>query len=293
VTADVTRLVDESKSSVAAVCRVLGLARSTVYAQRSRRISARALDTAQLDVEIKAAHAESQRRYGSPRIHHALRRQGRAVGRRRVAERMRALGLCGKRPKRFRRTTQSDPLHTAAPNILDRRFHSWHQPNQAWVGDITFIWTQDSWVYLAILVDLCTRAIVGWSVSQHCDTELALKCLNNAAARHRPPPGLLHHTDRGSTYTAGAYRKRLEELGMTASMSRTGNCWDNAVAESTFGTIKAELLNDETLENIHAVQQTLFPYIEGFYNRTGLHSTLGYATPAERQALALLNQPAA
>jgi transposase InsO family protein len=194
MTADVTRLADESKSSVAAVCRVLGLARSTVYAQRSRPISARALDTAQLDVEIKAVHAASKQRYGSPRIQRALRRRGRAVGRKRVANRMRALSLRARRPKRFRRTTQSNPSHIAALNILDRRFHDWHQPNQAWVGDITFVWTREGWVYLAILIDLCTRAIVGWSVSRHCDTELALRCLDNAVAHHRPPPGLLHRS---------------------------------------------------------------------------------------------------
>ena len=203
MTADVTRLADESKSSIAAVCRVLEVPRSSVYARRSRPISARARDTAELDVDIAAVHAESERRYGSPRVQRELQRRGRSVSRKRIATRMRLLGLRARRPKRFRRTTQADPSHAPAPNLLDRRFQ-WSKPNQAWVGDITFVWTQQGWAYLAILVDLCTRAIVGWAVGRDCDTELALRCLNAAVALHRPPPGLMHHTDRGSTYTASA-----------------------------------------------------------------------------------------
>jgi transposase InsO family protein len=150
-----------------------------------------------------------------------------------------------------------------------------------------FVWTQQGWAYLAILVDLCTRAIVGWAVGRDCDTELALRCLNAAVARHRPPPGLMHHTDRGSTYTANAYRKRLEQLGMIVSMSRKGNCWDNAVAESTIGTIKAELLDGAPPDDMHALQRALFPYIESFYNRRRLHSTLGYITPSDKELLAI------
>lgn len=292
MTADVTRLADETKSSISAVCRALEVPRSSVYAQRSRPISARARDTAELDVDIAAVHAESERRYGSPRVHRELQRRGRAVSRKRIATRMRLLGLRGRHPKRFRRTTRADPSHAPAPNLLDRRFQ-WSRPNQAWVGDITFIWTQQGWVYLAILVDLCTRAIVGWAVSRDCDTELALRCLNAAVARHKPPPGLMHHTDRGSTYTAGAYRRRLEQLGMVASMSRRGNCWDNAVAESTIGTIKAELLDGALPDDIHDVQRQLFPYIESFYNRRRLHSTLGYITPSDKELLAISDRQVA
>ena len=150
-----------------------------------------------------------------------------------------------------------------------------------------FIWTQYGWVYLVIVVDLCTRAIVGWAVSRDCDTELALLCLNAAVARHTPPLGLMHHTDRGSTYAAGPYRRPLEQLGMIVSMSRKGNCWDNAVAESTIGTIKAELRDGALPDDSHDVQRDLFPYIESFYNRRGLHSTLGYITPSDRESLAI------
>lgn len=284
MTADVHRLADETSSSVAAVCRVLELPRSSVYARRNRVPSRRALETAQLDVEVAAAHASSEKRYGSPRVHRALQRQGRRVSRKRVEARMRVLGLRARPPKRFRRTTRADETQRPSANLLDRRFH-WPAPNQAWCADITFIWTEEGWVYLALLVDLCTRSIVGWAVSRSCDTALALRCLNNAVARHHPPPGLMHHSDRGSTYTAEAYRRRLRELGMVQSMSRRGNCWDNAVAESTIGTIKAELF-DRVPVDIHDVQHQLFTYIESFYNRHRLHSSLGYITPYEKQLMA-------
>jgi len=285
VTADVHLLADETNTSVSAVCRALELPRSSAYARRNRKPSRRARDTAALDVEIAAAHAQSHKRYGSPRVHRQLQRQGRRVGRKRVEARMRAQGLTARRPKRFRRTTQADPKQTPAPNVPNRQFHR-DAPNQAWVGDISFVWTHEGWVYLAILVDLCTRAIVGWSVSRNCDAALALKCLENAVARHRPAPGLLHHTDRGSTYTAADYRARVRALEMVESMSRKGNCWDNAVAESTFSTIKSELLSDDNvLQNIYEVQHELFTYIESFYNRNRLHSSINYVTPNEKQQL--------
>jgi putative transposase len=283
VTADVHLLADETKTSVAAVCRALELPRSSVYARRNRPLSRRAQDTAQLDVEVAAAHAESRQRYGSPRVHRALRRQGRRVSRKRVETRMRVLGLRSKRAKRFRRTTQANHGHAPSPDLLNRRFTR-TTPHEAWCGDITFIGTEQGWVYLAILIDLCTRSIVGWAVSERCDTALALSCLNRAVARHRPGAGLLHHTDRGSTYSAAAYRSRLQELGMIQSMSRRGNCWDNAVAESTFGSIKTELFDRMPVDS-HDVQHQLFEYIESFYNRHRLHSTLDYATPDEMKQL--------
>ena len=284
MTADVHRLADETHASVAAVCRALEVPRSTVYARRSRAPSRRAAETASLDVEVAAIHRESKKRYGSPRVHQELRRRGQRVSRKRVEHRMRAQGLVGRRPKRFRRTTEANPTHIPAPNILDRRF-DWPEPDQAWVGDITYLWTARGWVYLALLVDLCTRRIVGWAVCDRCDTDLALRALNVAVARRRPGRGLMHHTDRGSTYTAKDYRDRLTALGMTASMSRKGNCWDNAVAESTIGSIKAELFDRWLPTGIHDVRQALFPYIEGFYNRRRLHSSLGYITPAEKESL--------
>jgi transposase InsO family protein len=285
VTADVHLLAEQSNTSVSAVCRVLRLPRSTVYARRQREPSRRERDTAALDVEVAAVHNQSEGRYGSPRVHQELLRQGRRVGRKRVAARMQAQGLRARRPKRFRRTTEADPSRTPAPNLLERRFDGW-QPDQVWVGDITFIWTQQGWAYLAILVDLCTRAIIGWALSKHCDTDLALRALEGAVARRKPKPGWMHHTDRGSTYTADRYQQRLRALGADISMSRKGDCWDNAVAESTIGTLKAELFGEDVPEDIYAIQRMLFPYIEGFYNRRRLHSSLGYITPAEKEALA-------
>jgi putative transposase len=290
VTADVHLLAAETKTSVAAVCRALELPRSSVYARRNRQPSRRAQDTALLDVEVAAAHEGSKQRYGSPRVHRALQREGRRVSRKRVAARMTALGLRSKRTKRFRHTTEANPAHTPSPNLLDRNFAK-DTPHEAWCGDITFIWTEQGWVYLALLIDLCTRSIVGWAVSDRCDTALALSCLNRAVARHRPPVGLLHHTDRGATYTAGAYRARLRELGMVQSMSRRGNCWDNAVAESTIGSIKAELFDCVPVD-IHDVRHQLFEYIESFYNRHRLHSTLDYVTPDEKLQLVAAAQVA-
>jgi putative transposase len=284
VTADVHRLADESQASVAAVCRTLSIPRSTVYARRAKAVSARERQTAAIDVEVKAVHTQSRGRYGSPRVHRELRRQGRHVSRKRVEARMRALNLVGRRPKRFRRTTKTDPSHLPAPNLLDRRF-DWAAPNTAWVGDITYVWTALGWAYLAILVDLCTRAIVGWAVSEHCDTALALQALDAAVARQRPSAGLLHHSDRGCQYTSGDYRKRLDAYGMVASMSRKGNCWDNAVAESTIGSIKAELFAEWVPCDRNDAARALFVYIESFYNRKRLHSSIGYITPAEKEKL--------
>lgn len=294
MSADVHLMAAETDTSVAAVCRALEVPRSTVYARRGRPLSDRARETAKLDVEIAAVFAENKGRYGSPRVHRVIRNRCKRLGRKRVEARMRVLRLKARRPKRFRRTTEANPTHMPAPNVLDRRFDDWTRPNQAWVGDITYIWTHGGWVYLAILLDLYTRGIVGWAVSTHCDAKLALEALDRAVARHRPPRGLLHHTDRGSTYTAEDYRRRLRALGMTESMSRKANCWDNAVAESTFGTIKAELFADAAIPaDLHEASRALFPYIEGFYNRTRLHSSLGYKTPAERELEALLTETAA
>lgn len=285
MTADVFLLADEANSSVSAVCNALGVPRSSAYERRGRKQSRRAKQTASLDVAVKAAHTESKGRYGSPRIHQELRRQGRSVSRKRVAKRMQVLNITARRPKRFRRTTEANLTHVPAENLLNRRFDGW-QPDQAWVGDITFIWTLAGWAYAAFIIDLGTRAIVGWAVSNHCDTDLALRALNNAIARRRPAPGLLHHSDRGSTYTADAYRKCTSAHGMVTSMSRKGNCWDNAVAESTIGTVKTELFGDEIPEDWHHVQRMLFPYVEGFYNRRRLHSAIGYITPAEKELIA-------
>lgn len=282
MTVDVRRFATEVNASVSAVCKALGLSRSTVYSRANATLSARAVETVELDAAIQAEFAASGQRYGSPRVHQSLRRKGRRVSRKRVENRMRAMGLRGRVPKRFRRTTRSNPEHVPAPNVLERRF-LWPEPNQAWVGDLTYVWTRNGWAYLALLVDLCTRRITGWALSDRCDTELALKALHNAVERQRPTAGLIHHTDRGSTYTASDYRGALSDFEMVTSMSAKGNCWDNAVAESTIGTVKLEALGDYVPVDIHELRRILFPYIEGFYNHQRLHSSIGYKTPAEKE----------
>ena len=292
MTVDVRLFAAEVNASVSAVCKALGLNRSTVYARANATLSAHAAETVELDAAIQAEFAASGQRYGSPRVHQALRRKGRRVGRKRVERRMRALGLRGRVPKRFRRTTRSNPEHVPAPNVLERRF-VWSEPNQAWVGDLTYVWTRNGWAYLALLVDLCTRRITGWALSEHCDTELALRALRNGVERHTSAAGLIHHTDRGSTYTAGAYRRALGDFEMVASMSKKGDCWDNAVAESTIGTVKVEALGDYVPVDVHELKQILFLYIEGFYNHQRLHSTIGYKTPDEKERELLASAQAA
>lgn len=282
MTADVRLFATEVNASVSAVCKALGLSRSTVYARANATLSARAVETVELDAAIQAEFTASGERYGSPRVHQSLRRKGRRVSRKRVEKRMQTLGLRGRAPKRFRRTTCSNPEHVPAPNVLERRF-LWPEPNQAWVGDITYVWTRNGWAYLALLTDLCTRRIIGWALSERCDTALVLKALRRAVERHRPSAGLIHHTDRGSTYTSGDYRGALDDFEMVASMSAKGDCWDNAVAESTNGTVKTEALGDYIPIDIHELGRILFLYIEGFYNHQRLHSSIGYKTPAEKE----------
>jgi len=281
VSAVVFRVAKEAEQSVAKVCRALNVSRSTLYARRTRPPSRRSRETAAIDLEVKAAFDEHRGRYGSPRLHRELHERGRRVSRKRVARRMKELGLRARRPTRYRVTTQADGS-PVAPNLLARRFDG-HAPNEVWVGDVTYIWTLEGWLYLAILIDLGTRGIVGWATSEWCDTSLCLLALERAVARYHPSKGLMHHTDRGSTYTSEAYQKRLRALGIVTSMSRKGNCWDNAVAESTIGTIKAELLDDMPLATRRAVTQELFLYIEAYYNRRRRHSALGYRAPVDVQ----------
>jgi len=288
MTAAVSSVSASAYKSIRAVCQVLKVPRSTLYAQASKGKGPRAESTRRLDAHITASFAKARGRYGSPRIHQVLRREGLRVARKRIETRMRVLGLQARRSRRFRKTTQADPTKTPAPNLLARNF-SRDLPDEAWVGDITYLSTETGWVYLALLIDLCTRGIVGWAVGRNCDTPLALAALESAVANRPPPRGLVHHTDRGSTYTAHDYQKRLSQLGMAVSMSRKGNCWDNAVAESTIGTIKTELFDGEVLTDIYQVREMLFSYIEVFYNRQRLHSTLGYISPAEKERLIIMS----
>jgi putative transposase len=225
---------------IAVLCRVLDVSPSGYYASRKRPASRRSLRNAELDTRIRAAHTASKGRYGSPRVHAELRENGEKVGRKRVARLMREGGLAGRMRRRFRATTDSNHAFPIARNILARDFTAVH-PNEAWVTDITAIPTHEGWLYLAAILDLFSRRVVGWATSANVDRYLALAALDMAIRDRRPPRGLVHHSDRGSTYASGDYRKALRARGIACSMSRKGDCWDNAVAESLFGSLKREI----------------------------------------------------
>ena len=246
--------------------------------------AARARGDAQLAVEIAAIHTASRQRYGSPRVHAELRARGQGVSRKRVARLMRHRGLAARRRRRVRVTTDSRYPFPVAANVLARRFAA-PAPDVVWVTDITYIPTGEGWLYLAVLLDLCSRAIVGWAMSDRITRQLTLDALGMALARRRPPPGLLHHSDRGSQYASGDYQTALGRQGILCSMSRRGDCWDNAVAESFFATLKVELVHDALWPTRAAARGAVFEYIEIFYNRQRRHSSLGFLSPLafERQ----------
>jgi putative transposase len=266
---------------VAALCRLLGVTRQGYYAFAKRQTGARVEQEIALCARIRGVHAESQERYGSPRVLRELRRQGLSIGKRRVERAMRGMGLCARPPRRFRvTTTVLDPKNTVEPNVLSRDFTA-TRPDQRWVTDITYVWTDEGWCYLAAILDLFSRRVVGWALDTTLSTTLPLQALGMAVGRRRPRPGLLHHSDRGCQYTSADYRGALKELGVVVSMSRKGNCWDNAVAESFFSTLKTELVHRQSWANRLQLRSAVFEYIEVFYNRRRLHSSIGYKTPAE------------
>jgi putative transposase len=276
----------------ALICRVLGVARSAYYAWARREVSARAREDAALGAQITAAHERSRGSYGAPRIHAALRAAGIRTSRRRVARLMRAAGLVGCCRRRRVRTTVADPAHAPAPNLVARDFTA-PAPDRLWLGDITYVATQEGWLYLATLLDAHSRRVVGWAMADHLRTELALDALAMALRSRPPPPGLVHHTDRGCQYTAAAYREALAARGVTASMSRSGNCLDNAMAESFFATLKAELVDRRHWATRAAARTAIFEWIEVFYNRQRAHSALAYQPPAIFEEVLLLQRSVA
>lgn len=266
---------------VLVMCKVMGVTRSGFYAWKKRPKSVRARADDQLAAEIAAAYEKSRKRYGSPRIHRALRKKGIRVGAKRIARLMREGGIVARQKRRFRRTTDSKHSNPIAPNILARDFEP-AAPNQSWAGDVTYVATGEGWSYLAVLLDLFSRRVVGWAMSTTNDTALALAALNGAVGtRHDMPAGLVHHTDRGSPYASEAYREALAAHGMTQSMSRTGDCWDNSLAESFFATLRAELVDHEVYATARVAERSIGDYIENFYNVERLHSHLDYVSPIE------------
>jgi transposase InsO family protein len=259
---------------------VLGVSRSGFYAWRKRPASARSKKRAQLVTEISAAHKKSSRRYGSPRVHRALRNKGIKVNHKTVERLMREEGIVGRQKRRFRRTTDSNHGNPVAPNVVARDFEP-PAANKVWAGDVTYIATAEGWAYLAVLLDLFSRRVVGWAISDTNDTALALAALNRALKGRVVNAGLVHHTDRGSPYASDEYRAALAARGIVQSMSRTGDCWDNAVSESFFATLRAELVDDERYLNQLAAETSIGEYIDRFYNVERLHSHLDYVSPIE------------
>ena len=274
---------------VTVLCRVLRVSHAGYYAWSRRGPSAHAQEDTVLTAQIRVVHTSSRLTYGSPRTQAALAAAGRKVGRKRVARLMRQAGLRGRTRRRVQpRTTVVDPAALPAPNRVRRQFET-ATTNQLWVGDITYIRTAEGWLYLATLLDTCSRRIVGWAMADHLRTELALDALHMAVGQRRPRSGtLVHHTDRGCQYTARAYQTALAALGISCSMSRAGNCYDNAVAESFFATLKNELVERHAWETRQEAREAIFEWIAVFYNRQRRHSALGYRSPAafERTLLA-------
>jgi putative transposase len=281
---NVFEFIDAEKAQypIGVLCKALDVSRPGYYAHTRRPPSKHATRDAALGAKIAEIHARSGKRYGSPRVHEELREDGEHVSRKRVSRIMKERDLRGKRRRRFRVTTQSEHDMPVAPNVLARDFSA-SAPNQKWVGDITYIWTREGWLYLAVLIDLFSRRVVGWSMSDSLATELPLRALQMAIHARRPPRGLVHHTDRGCQYASSDYRAVLEQHGLVASMSRKGDCWDNAVAESFFASLKTELVRDIDFLTRDQARREVFAYIEGFYNRRRRHSSLGYANPEKRE----------
>lgn len=264
---------------VAWMCRKLGVSRSGFYAFQARRDSPRAVEDARLRQLVALAHEAGRRTYGSPRIHRELRDvHGIRIGRNRVIRLMRSEGIRGVCRRRRVRTTDSRHSFPVAPNLLMRDFRA-PAPNHRWVGDITYLRTDEGWLYLAVILDLFSRYVVGWAISHTIDRHLALTALKRANDQRRPKAGLLHHTDQGCQYASEDYQIALGAEGFICSMSRRGDCYDNAVVESFFGTLKAEL--GDSFPTAEHAGRSLFDYIEVFYNRARRHSSLGHVSPAQ------------
>ena len=271
---------EKASSPVTVLCKVLGVSRSGFYAWEERGPSTRSVEDERLAVRIAAIHKASGNTYGSPRVHDELADEGVFVSRKRVARLMAELGLESVRKRRFKATTDSNHALPVAENVLDRKFDV-DAPDVAWVTDITYVWTSEGWLYLAAILDLFSRRVVGFAMSERIDRALVLEALRVAVGRRAPNAGLLHHSDRGSQYASGDYQDALDDLGVVCSMSRKGNCWDNAVAESFFATLKTECVYPRRFATKREAREVIFDFIEGFYNPRRRHSTLGYLSPAE------------
>jgi putative transposase len=264
--------------SIQRMCTVLLLGRSGYYAWLKRKPGKRRVNNEQLDRKISAIFNLHKSRYGVLRITDELREDGALCSKNRVAKRMSHLGLQAKAKKKFRITTDSKHNLPVAPNLLNRDFRAFN-PNQKWVGDISYVWTEEGFMYLAVVIDLYSRAVIGWSIQSSMSRTLVCDALTMALGRRGFPRGVLFHSDRGSQYCSHEFQKLLKAHGMTCSMSRKGNCWDNSVAESFFHTIKTELIYSERYVTKESAKHSIFQYIEVYYNRIRRHSTIGSIAP--------------
>jgi putative transposase len=268
--------------NIRALCRVMEVSSSGYYAWRDRPVSARACEETLLVAQIRTVHQQSRKRYGSPRIYKALRAQGVSCGSNRVARLMRKHGVVAKHRRRFRHTTIVNPTDQWYRDVLDRVFTP-ERPNAVWASDITYLRTKEGWLYLAVVLDLYSRKVVGWAAQPYITTDLVLEAMSTAIQLRRPPAGLIHHSDRGTQYASKDYQKLLRQYEMISSMSEKGDCWDNAPVESYFSTLKNEIDDLSSMTRAEA-WQTLFEFIEIWYNRQRIHSTIGYVSPAQYEA---------
>jgi len=281
------QLIDRAKEEfpVQRLCQVLNVSPSGYFAWRSRPASPRQREDLVLLAHIRSAFTLSNGTYGSPRMTRELQDEGLKVGRRRTARLMRDNGIKARQTRRFKRTTDSHHAFPVAPNLLDQDFSA-KRPNQKWNADISYVWTREGWLYLAVVLDLFARRVVGWAVSDRLHKELALEALRKALAIRRPGEGLTHHADRGSQYCSIEYQDALRKHGIRISMSGRGNCFDNAVVETFFKTLKSELVWRTIFQTRAEAKDAIGRYIDGFYNPVRRHSTLDYVSPVQFERLA-------
>ena len=262
------------------MCAILEISRSGFYAWLNREPSERSNSDGRMLDLIREVHKANREVYGAPRVHEALKAGGVNCGRNRTARLMREDGLRSKTKRKFKATTNSKHNHPVAPNLLGQDFKTQY-PNAIWVSDITYIWTDEGWLYLATTMDLFSRGVVGWSMDSRMKSNLVVSALDMALKARKPMEGLIHHSDRGVQYAAKPFQEQLSTNGIVCSMSRKGNCYDNAVQESFYHSLKTELVHHEHYRTREEARASIFEYIEGFYNRVRLHSTLGYKSPLQ------------
>ncbi|ROP41827.1 IS3 family transposase [Saccharothrix texasensis] len=266
-------------------CTLLKVSRSAYYAHRTATPTARARQDAELTARVVAIHDESRGTYGAPRVHAELRARGHRHSRKRVARLLRETGRAGRAPKRWRTTTVPDPTATIPADLIRRDFScAATDIDTRWCGDITYIHTWEGWLYLSTVIDIASRRVVGWATADHLRTDLVAQALDNAVRQRRPEPGVIFHADRGCQYTSAQLAALADDLGVRLSFGRKGQCWDNAVAESFFATIKSELLDRPPWPTRAKAHKAIFEYIEGWFNTRRLHSSLGYLSPAAYEA---------